>query len=115
MIAGTFNFTGDYAAHQNASFERSIGFSASASAWVVSAFSAEMVVKSSHAATTTVLSLTTANNRIAFRSGNIMDLNVSAGVMSAVSSGMNVYDLFLETTNRRLHILKGKFEVTPEV
>jgi len=115
MTAGKFNFTDEYAAHQNASFERSIGFSSNNSAWVISAYSAVMTVKKSHAATATVLSLTTENNRISFTQGNLMNLNVSAGLMSSIASGFHDYDLFLVSANKRLHQLQGKFEITPEV
>lgn len=113
--AGLYNIVAD----QGATFSRSITWKDSAKKVInITGYTARMHVRTTVEAPTTVLELTTQNNRIVITgaSGNIT-LTVSAQDMANVISDKYVYDLeIIAPVSGVVHrIIQGNFVVRPEV
>jgi hypothetical protein len=113
--AGLYNITAD----QGATFSRSITWKDSAKKVInITGYTARMHVRTTASAPTTVLELTTENDRIEIigAQGKIT-LTVDASDMSDIEPDKYVYDLEIEApvTGVVHRIIQGNFVVRPEV
>ena len=110
-MAGRYNMVCD----QGATFQLIFNISTDGVAWTLSNYTARMSVKEFPSATTALISLTTANNRISFSGGQVT-LLISAGDTADLPFGRFDYDLeFEDNAGTVTRILEGKFVVRQEV
>lgn len=120
MITGIDNLRPgalDFTMPQGSVFRRVLTIKVSGTALDLTDFTARMQIRSSHAATSTVADLTTANGKIVLGgTAGTVTLLLSATVTAAITAGTYVYDLELvDTDGEPLRWVEGTVTVTPEV
>ena len=113
MSAGIYNVT----LEQGATFTRTITYNTSAGSPVdLTGYTAEMDLRPSYSSSTTVLSLSTANGRIALGGvAGTITLTVTAADMAALEAPADgVYDLELYSGGTTTRLLQGTWTISPE-
>lgn len=114
MAAGQYDIT----CEQGATFLRTMKWLDENEAPIdLTGYSALMHVRTTHKATTTIVTLSTAQGTIVLEpSTGTIQLSLSATQTAALPTGKAVYDLELTSSGGVVtRLLEGKFVVTPEV
>lgn len=113
--AGLYNIIAD----QGATLSRTVTWKDSAKRAInITGYTARMHVRAEVESASTILELTTENNRITLGgAAGTITLNVSASTMAGLTAGKYVYDLELvaPVTGVVSRIIQGNFVVRPEV
>jgi hypothetical protein len=113
VTAGIYDVT----LEQGATFTRTITYNTSAGSPVdLTGFTAEMDLRPSYNSSTVVLTLTTANGRIALGgAAGTITLTVTAADMAALTAPADgVYDLELSSGGSVTRLLQGTWTISPE-
>lgn len=111
-MAGTLNLT----LAQGSTWSVTLTYKdANGAAINLSGYSAAMQVRVSHAATSTVLSLTSGSGITLGGAAGTITISVTAIATAAIEAGTYVYDLELVTGATVTRLIEGSLTVTPEV
>lgn len=111
-MAGTLNLT----LAQGSTWSVTLTYKdANGAAINLSGYTAAMQVRASHAASTTVLSLTSGSGITLGGAAGTITITASAATTAAIEAGTYVYDLELTTGSTVTRLVEGSVTVTPEV
>jgi len=113
-VAGTYHITCD----QGATLKRTLTWTNQARvAYNLTGYTARMQVRETATASSIILELTTANNRITLGgTAGTINILVAANVTAALTPGLYVYDLELVSGGGEVtRLIEGNFKVKAEV